>query len=112
MEKQIIAAVKEMRNAQREYFRTRDKKALQKSKSLENKVDELLAKYENQQREPKIGDSITVDNVKYLCVDATNEDCSTCDFLIDGDCKEPSWLKCCMENRFDKKDVKFKITKQ
>lgn len=108
MEKQIIAAVKEMRKAQTEYLRTIDKEVLLKSKALENKVDELLAKYENQEREPKIGDSITVDGEEYLCVDATNEDCSTCDFLIDGDCKSPSWLKCYMENRFDKKDVKFK----
>lgn len=51
MEKQIIAAVKEMREAQREYFRTRDKKALQRSKSLEKMVDELLAKYDNPQKE-------------------------------------------------------------
>ena len=50
MEKQIIAAVKEMRDAQREYFRTRDKKSLQRSKSLERIVDELLAKYYNPQK--------------------------------------------------------------
>lgn len=51
MEKQIISATKEMRKAQKEYFRTRDKNALKRSKALENMVDELLAKYDNQQKE-------------------------------------------------------------
>ena len=51
MDKQFVAAVKEMRIAQKEYFRTRDKKSLQRSKSLEKMVDELLAKYDNPQKE-------------------------------------------------------------
>lgn len=35
--------VSEMRNAQREYFRTRDKEVLQRSKELERKVDAYLS---------------------------------------------------------------------
>lgn len=35
--------VKEMRSAQREYFRTRSAEVLDKSKKLERKVDELLS---------------------------------------------------------------------
>lgn len=35
--------VREMRNAQREYFRTRSKESLMKSKALEKRVDEALS---------------------------------------------------------------------
>ena len=37
------ALVKEMRQAQKKYFRTRDKNVLAKSKELEAKVDEVLS---------------------------------------------------------------------
>ena len=40
---EFIELVREMRNAQKEYFRTRDKNVLQKSKELERKVDAFLA---------------------------------------------------------------------
>ena len=40
--KEFIELVREMRNAQREYFKTRDKKVLQRSKELERKVDSFL----------------------------------------------------------------------
>ena len=36
MEKEIITAVKAMREAQKEYFRTRSHDSLRKSKALEN----------------------------------------------------------------------------
>lgn len=45
MEKEIITAVKLMREAQKEYFRTRDKQALQKSKALEKRVDNMIDEY-------------------------------------------------------------------
>lgn len=51
MDKQFVAAVKEMRIAQKEYFRTRDKEILRKAKALEKQVDELLAKYDNSQKD-------------------------------------------------------------
>lgn len=35
--------VREMRNAQREYFRTRSKERLMKSKALERRVDNALS---------------------------------------------------------------------
>ena len=41
--KEFIELVREMRNAQKEYFRTRDKNVLQRSKELERKVDSFLA---------------------------------------------------------------------
>lgn len=44
-EKEIISAVKAMREAQKEYFRTRNYETLQKSKWLESKVDKLLTDY-------------------------------------------------------------------
>lgn len=40
---EFIELVREMRNAQKEYFRTRDKNVLLKSKELERKVDSFLA---------------------------------------------------------------------
>lgn len=41
--KGFIELVREMRNAQKEYFKTRDKNVLQRSKELERKVDSFLA---------------------------------------------------------------------
>ena len=40
--KEFIELVREMRNAQKEYFKTRDKSVLLKSKELERKVDAFL----------------------------------------------------------------------
>lgn len=40
---EFIELVREMRNAQKEYFKTRDKNVLLKSKELERKVDSFLA---------------------------------------------------------------------
>ena len=45
MEKEIIITMKLMREAQKEYFRTRDKQALQKSKALEKRVDNMIDEY-------------------------------------------------------------------
>lgn len=39
----FIELVREMRDAQKEYFRTRDKNVLLKRKELERKVDSFLA---------------------------------------------------------------------
>lgn len=39
---EFIGLVREMRNAQKEYFKTRDKNVLLKSKELERKVDSFL----------------------------------------------------------------------
>lgn len=50
MEEQIISAVRAMREAQKEYFRTRDINVLRRSKALEKRVDTLLAEYENPQK--------------------------------------------------------------
>lgn len=43
----LISAVKAMREAQKEYFRTRDRQVLQRSKALEKRVDALIAEYDN-----------------------------------------------------------------
>ena len=40
---EVYSLVREMRNAQREYFRTRSKESLMKSKTLEKQVDEALS---------------------------------------------------------------------
>lgn len=45
IEQQIITTVKAMREAQKEYFRTRDKQALQKSKDWEKRVDNMIDEY-------------------------------------------------------------------
>ena len=49
MEEQIISAVRAMREAQKEYFRTRD--ILRRSKALEKRVDTLIAEYDNPQKD-------------------------------------------------------------
>lgn len=51
MEKEIIITVKLMREAQKEYFRTRDVNVLRRSKALEKRVDALLAEYDNPQKD-------------------------------------------------------------
>lgn len=45
---QLKALVKEMRSAQKEYFRDRSREALQRSKALERRVDEEIAAAERQ----------------------------------------------------------------
>lgn len=49
--KQLLPAVKAMRKAQKEYFRTRDRQVLLQSKALEKQVDELIAEYDNLQKD-------------------------------------------------------------
>ena len=51
IEQQIISAVRAMREAQKEYFRTRDVNVLRRSKALEKRVDTLLAEYDNPQKD-------------------------------------------------------------
>ena len=45
MEKEIITAVKLMREAQKEYFRTRSHDSLRKSKAMEKRVDNMMNEY-------------------------------------------------------------------
>lgn len=45
MEKEIITAVKLMREAQKEYFRTRSHDSLRKSKAMEKRVDNMIDEY-------------------------------------------------------------------
>ena len=52
MEKQIIDVAEEMREAQKLYFRTRNPSALSKSRSLERRLDKLLAEYRERQVQP------------------------------------------------------------
>ena len=40
---EFIELVRQMREAQKEYFRTRDKNVLQRSKELERKVDTYIS---------------------------------------------------------------------
>ena len=47
MEKEIITAVKAMREAQKEYFRTRSHDSLRKSKAWEKRVDDMIEEYFN-----------------------------------------------------------------
>lgn len=47
MEREIITAVKAMREAQKEYFRTRSHDSLRKSKALEKRVDGMIEEYFN-----------------------------------------------------------------
>lgn len=44
-EREIITAVNAMRNAQREYFRTRSHESLKKSRALEKRVDDMIEEY-------------------------------------------------------------------
>ena len=46
---QLKALVKEMRSAQKEYFRDRSRDALQRAKALEKRVDEEIAAAERQE---------------------------------------------------------------
>ena len=42
---EFIELVRQMREAQKEYFHTRDRQVLQRSKALEKRVDALIAEY-------------------------------------------------------------------
>ena len=46
-ERQIVTVVKLMREAQKEYFRTRSHDSLRKSKALEKRVDDMIEEYFN-----------------------------------------------------------------
>ena len=48
--KEFIELVREMRNAQKEYFKTRSKDVLNRSKELERKVDTELQSINNTQQ--------------------------------------------------------------
>lgn len=48
--KDFIELVREMRNAQKEYFKTRSKDSLNRSKELERKVDAELQSINNTQQ--------------------------------------------------------------
>ena len=48
--KEFIELVREMRNAQKEYFKTRSKDVLNRSKELERKVDNYLQSINNTQQ--------------------------------------------------------------
>ena len=43
MIEEFIKTIQEMRNAQKEYFKTRDRVSLAKSNELERKVDNMLS---------------------------------------------------------------------
>lgn len=47
----LLDLVLAVRNAQREFFRTRSASALERSKALEKQVDDLLAKINSPQQE-------------------------------------------------------------
>ena len=48
---QFILLVRDMRNAQKNYFRTRDKIVLEESKRLEREVDAVIKQYLTPQME-------------------------------------------------------------
>ena len=48
---EFIAAVANMRNAQKDYFRTRSQQTLERSKALEKAVDKMLIEMASAQKE-------------------------------------------------------------
>ena len=52
--KEFFTLVVQMRNAQKLYFRTRDKSDLQASKKLEKQVDDEIRRVEHLQVEPEL----------------------------------------------------------
>ena len=52
--KEFFILVVQMRNAQKLYFRTRDKSDLQASKKLEKQVDDEIRRVEHLQVEPEL----------------------------------------------------------
>ena len=52
--KEFFSLVTEMRNAQKMYFRTRDRNDLQKSKKLEKQVDDEIRRVQRLQVEPEL----------------------------------------------------------
>lgn len=53
-QRDIIVLVKEMRQAQKDYFRTRTTEALQRSKHIERLVDEELERRDNEEKQPTL----------------------------------------------------------
>jgi hypothetical protein len=53
-EKEFFTLVVQMRNAQKLYFRNRDKSDLQSSKKLEKLVDDEIRRVERSQVEPEL----------------------------------------------------------
>jgi hypothetical protein len=53
-EKEFFTLVVQMRNAQKLYFRNRDKSDLQSSKKLEKQVDDEIRRVERSQVEPEL----------------------------------------------------------
>jgi hypothetical protein len=53
-EKEFFTLVVQMRNAQKLYFRNRDKSDLQASKKLEKQVDDEIRRVERSQVEPEL----------------------------------------------------------
>jgi len=52
--KEFFMLVVQMRNAQKQYFRTRDKSDLQASKQLEKQVDDEIRRVERLRIEPEL----------------------------------------------------------
>ena len=52
--KEFFKLVIEMRNAQKSYFRTRDKSDLQNSKQLEKQVDDEIRRVERLRTDPEL----------------------------------------------------------
>lgn len=122
--KDFITTVKAMREAQKEYFRTRDRQVLQRSKALEKRVDALIAEYDNKPKslfdtkkplnpfkdkmEPQIGSVLEMDDVKYTCVEGSR--CEDCAFFGNASlsCEAPDMMLLCTDkNREDHTNVIF-----
>lgn len=120
---EFIELVRQMREAQKEYFRTRDKQVLQRSKALEKRVDAFIAEYDNKPKglfdtekplnpfkdkmEPQIGSVLEMDDVKYTCVEGSR--CEDCAFFGNASlsCEAPDMLLCTDKNRKDHTNVIF-----
>lgn len=121
--KDFITTVKAMREAQKEYFRTRDRQVLQRSKALEKRVDALIAEYDNKPKglfdtekplnpfrdkmDLPIGGVLEMDDIKYTCVEGSR--CEDCAFFSNASlsCEAPDMLLCTDKNRKDHINVIF-----
>ena len=70
---EFSALVRDMRTAQNEYFKTRSKDALNKSKRLERQVDEALHKHYNQDTQQSMFD-LEQGTPSYVTLDKTPPD--------------------------------------
>lgn len=121
---EFIELVRQMREAQKEYFRTRDRQVLQRSKALEKRVDALIAEYNDKPKslfdtekplnpfkdkmDPQIGSALEMNGVKYTCVEGIR--CEDCAFFSNTSlsCEAPdNMLLCSGEYRNDHTDVIF-----